>query len=350
MHPEQWVTAEPIPDFNAQPLNCEPRPIWEPTGVERITPPRCDRLLDSLAKNHFQRLVLLGQELLEGPLAPERLNALVDQWGPIMEPMVAEDPTLGLESWARSVEELRDIVGQAGLGFQAFLSEGLIDEPVMSIPVEPTPEELGVVTLDTGLQLGTPTNFEFEAPPASLVPNGVYAYADPLASYSVAWSTESPIAGNADLRFDFTYNRGPDLYDEWSGIGVAGVERDVSRYSAIVVWLSSDRPRQVRVRLTSPVFDTVFGGAWAEFGRDYSVGVEPQAVVIELEDIYYPSWAKEDWQPGQGFPGTDAEALALVLQRFDGLIFGPVATMDSAGQLSAETEAGFLRIDNIYFR
>jgi hypothetical protein len=206
------------------------------------------------------------------------------------------------------------------------------------------------VTPDTGLHIGTPTNFEFATPPVNPEPFGVYTYADPLASFSAAWSTEAPIAGNADLRFDFTFSRGPGLYDEWAGIGLWSTEADVRDYSAIVVWLSSDRPRPVRVRVTSPVYEEVFGGAWAEFGVDDSVGPVPRAVVVNFADLYYPSWAKDEWSGALGFPGTDAEALDLVLQRFDGLIFGPGATVDAAGELSAETEAGHLRIDNIYFR
>jgi hypothetical protein len=39
-----------------------------------------------------------------------------------------------------------------------------------------------------------------------------------------------------------------------------------------------------------------------------------------------------------------------VLSRFSGLIFGPGATVDAAGELESPTESGFLRIDNIYFR
>ena len=75
-----------------------------------------------------------------------------------------------------------------------------------------------------------------------------------------------------------------------------------------------------------------------------------KAIVIPLVDIYYPDWAKSDWSPGQGFPGTDAEALQQVLARLDGLIFGPGATVNESGELTAPSETGYLRIDNIYFR
>jgi hypothetical protein len=39
-----------------------------------------------------------------------------------------------------------------------------------------------------------------------------------------------------------------------------------------------------------------------------------------------------------------------VLSRFDGLMFVPQATVDVNGELMTETETGYLRVDNIYFR
>jgi hypothetical protein len=350
MDPQQWVTAPPVPDFNSEPRNCEPRPIWEPHGPELITPPRCDRLLDGLAERHWPRVVELGRELSAGPFAAARLTALADAWVSVLEPIVAEDPTLDAAEFQRAVLEFRQQAAEVGAGFDAFLSEGLISEPLVLDPVEPTPEQIDAPSTDAGLLIGTPTNFEFAAPPASAEPVGVFTYGDSLATYTAAWSTDAPLSGAADLRFDFTFNRAPGAFDEWVGVIIASAETDVTQYTRIVAWLSADIPRQVRVRLLSPVYDELFGGALGEFGVDFSVGPEPRAFVLDIEDVYYPGWAKEGWAKGQGFPGTDREALQMVLQRFGGLAFGPAASMDSGGQLSAETEAGHLRIDNIYFR
>ena len=246
--------------------------------------------------------------------------------------------------------EVRDIVGRSATDLRAFLDEGLIDEVEVSTPSEPTPEDIDQPTLDSGLHIGTLTNFEFAAPPAAAEPAGVFSYGDPLSSFGAAWSTDQPISGAADLRFDFTFNRAPGVYDEWVGVGVGGAESDVRGYSALVVWLSTDTPRSVRVRLSSPAYDQLYGGILIEFGADVSVGVAPRAVVIPLLDFYYPEWAKEDWSDGQGFPGTDAEALQQVLSRLDGLIFGPSPTLNASGELTAPSESGFLRVDNIYFR
>jgi hypothetical protein len=348
MNPQQWVTAFPVPDFNEEPLNCDPRPIWEPTGPEHLTPPRCDRLLDGLAERHWPRLVELGRELLAGPFAPARLEALADEWVRLLEPLVSEDPTLDVAEFQRGVRELREMVAQGG--FEAFLAEGLIQEPSVLGPQEPPPEQIDAPSLDAGLLIATPTNFEFAEPPTAALPAGVFMYGDPLASPSASWSQEAPLSGTADLRFDFTFNRGPGLFDEWAGILINSAETDVTGYSRVVAWLSADSPRQVRVRLLSPAYDDVFGAVLGEFGMDSTVGPEPRVVVLGFEDVYYPEWAKQGWVEGQGFPGTDREALEQVLQRFTGLAFGPAATTDASGELSAATETGHLRIDNIYFR
>jgi spore coat protein H len=350
MDPQDWVTAPPIPDFNARPTDCNPRVIWQPDSTERVTPPRCDRLLDALALSQWPRLVEIGQELAAGPLAPARLAELADDWTALLEPLIIEDPTIDPLEWQRGLAEFREVIARSATDLQAFLAEGLIDEPARSIPAEPAAADLLAVTTDSGLHVSAVTNFEFAAPPETTEPAGVYAYADPLASFAATWSTEAPISGSADLRLDFTFNRGPGAYDEWTGIGISCADTDVTRYSSVVVWLSADVERPVRIRIASSAYVDLFGEVASEFGIDDVVGPDPRAFVIDFADLYYPSWAKEDWTAEQGFPGTDADALTQVLSRFSGLIFGPGATVDAAGELESPTESGFLRIDNIYFR
>jgi spore coat protein H len=349
MGPEQWVTAAPIPNFNAQPLDCEPRAVWEPMSTTRVTPPRCDRLLDVLAESRWSRLVAIGHELSAGPLAPARLAELADAWAAVLEPLVAADPTLDVSSWQEGVVAFRGLIARAAPEFEAFLAEGLIDESAPDTSGAPSPTDLLATTADGGLHVGGVTNFEFAAPPAAAQPAGVFTYGDPLATFAAGWSTDSPISGAADLRLDFTFNRGPGAYDEWAGIGLTCGETDVTGYSSIVVWLSADVARSVRVRLQSSAYDDLFGGVPSEFGTDHFVGPVPTAIVIDFGDLYYPDWAKGQWTAGQGFPGTDAAASLLVRQRFGGLIFAPSATFDDSGELSGASEAGFLRIDNIYF-
>ncbi len=346
--PQQWVTAAPVPGFNVRPSGCSPRPVWQADGSEHITPPRCDKLLNLLAETHWERWVEIGRELLAGPFAAERLQALADELTPRLAPSISDDPTLDARDWERALRELSEIFVESGRSFEDLLAGGLIDETLGSAPELP-PAQINAASVDGGLHVGGITNFEFSAPSGGL-PFGVYTYGDPLANVGASWNGDQPISGSADLRFDFTFQRAPGLFDEWAGVGLASAESDVSSHSAIVVWLSADRPREVRVRIDSPAYEQAFGGVLGEFGVNHQVDTTPRPFVIDFQRLYYPSWAKDGWLEGQGFTGSDADALALVLQRFTGIIFGPGATFDASGQLASESETGRLRIDNIYFR
>lgn len=347
MAPEQWVTAAPVPDFNERPLDCEPRPIWEPEGPESLTPPLCDALLEGLAEGHWERFAELGRELLSGPLSEASLVSRVEHWRERIQPLALADATIDPLGWERAVVELRDIMGERVERFAAFLDEGLVDESAPVALEAPAPDDPDVATLDQGLHAGALTNFEFAEPPASL-PAGVYTFADPRATVAASWSTSQPLSGAADLRFDFTFNRGPGPYDEWVGLGLSCPEADVRTLSAIVVLLAADAPRSMRVRLASPVYDEDFGGIPAEFGQDVVVGPEPRAFALQRAGFYYPSWTKQDWAAGQGFTSDD-DALDLVLARFDGLIFDPSPTLDPTGELMSVAEVGHVRVDNVYF-
>lgn len=350
MHPEQWVTAPPVPDFNAEPLDCEPRPVWDSLGTTHITPPRCDALLDLLAEQRWERFSEIGARLLQSAFTEVRLSSLTAYYRDRIAAIVADDPTLDAPSWEYAVDDFALIQADAVADFRAFLEQGLSEETDTTDPDEPTQEELDAPTLDGGLHVGGITNFEFESPPAAPEPVGVYAYSDPLAVFGVSWNTMEPLSGTADLLLSFSFNRGPQPYDEWVNLGIASPETDVRGYERIVVWLASDVPRGIRLRIASPAYDDTFGVIWAEFGIDEVVGPAPQALTIPFSSLSYPEWAKAAWAEGQGFTGSDAEALDVILSRFTGLIFGPAATFDEAGELAVEPENGFLRVDNIYFR
>jgi spore coat protein H len=350
MHPEQWVTAAPVPDFNSEPLNCNERPVWEPASTTGITPPRCDALLDLLAEQRWERFEAIGTELLQSAFTTTRLATLTAFYRNRIADIVAEDPTLDALAWEYAVQDFALIQADAVADFEAFLGQGLIQETVTTDPDAPTQEELDAPTLDAGLHVGGITNFEFAGPPAAPEPVGTYGYADPLATFGLTWNTVEPLSGTAELLLSFTFNRGPETYDEWANVGIASAETDVRGYERVVVWLASDRTRNIRIRVESPAYVDTFGGIWGEFGVDEVVTTQARAVSIPFLSLYYPEWAKIPWTAEQGFPGTDEEARDLVLSRFTGLTFGPAATVDDYGELVAETETGFLRIDNIYFR
>lgn len=348
-HPEQWVTAEPVPDWSSEPADCTPRPVWDPAGSTTITPPRCDPFLDMLAETSWDAFVELGNELLDGPMSASALSAKVSYRRTQLAPLVAEDPTLDEAAWADAVDAFATTLARARTDFRAFLDAGLVSEAPRA--PEPTEAELDAETLDTGLHVDGMTNFEFAMAPPLPEPGYTYVYGDSLATYVASWNTVAPLSGNADLLFDFTFNQQPGTYDEFVGMGIATeAEQDISSLTRVVVTLATDVPRTVRVRFASPIYDDTWGGIWSEFGIDLSVDSTPRAATIPFTALKYPAWAKAEWTTGQGFDVPDEEARLMVLQRFGGLVFAPAATFDEAGNLLVDPESGFLRVDNIYFR
>ncbi len=350
MYPEQWVTAEPVPDWNSEPADCTPRPVWDPAGSTKITPPRCDPFLDMLAETSWSRFVDFGDQLLAGPLKASTLSAKVAYRRTQIAPLVAEDPTMDADLWSAAVDGFAATLTRARTDFQSFLDAGLISEPPR--PVDPTQDELDAETLDTGLHVVGMTNFEFAAPPMTTEPAAIFTYGDTLTTYLASWNTTAPLSGNADLLLDFTFNEQPGAYDEYVGMGIVtqAAEVDISALSRIVMTLSTDAPRNVRIRAQSPVYDDTWGGIWSEFGVDLWIDGPAQVVSIQLDSLVYPEWARAAWTDMQGFSTSDGEARLMVLQRFNGLVFAPAATVDVNGDLVTDPEPGFLHVDNIYFR
>jgi len=352
MYPEQWVTADPLPDWNMEPRDCNPRGVWDRTETTLVTPPRCDPFLDLLAETSWPRFVELGEELLAGPLSTAELQRKLAARRAQLEPLVREDPTLDFSSWDTAVSALPAIFERAQSDFRRLLTRGLIDEPASSDPPPITPpDDVDAPTEDLGLQVGRVTNFEFATPPVA-EPANLFVYGDTLASYAPSWNTSAPISGNADLRFDFTFRAQPGQYDEYVGLGVltSAPEVDVTGYTSVVLTLRSSSARTVRVRLESPAYTDTWGGIWSEFGVEVPAAAGTQTLSFSLDRFSYASWAKDAWTAGQGFTVTDAEARRTVLERFGGLIFAPAPTTDASGNLVTDPESAFIQIDNIYFR
>ncbi|HET9953470.1 MAG TPA: CotH kinase family protein [Polyangiaceae bacterium] len=350
MHPQDWATAAPIPDWNSKPAHCEPRPVWTPDSGVYVTPPRCDPFLDLLAQTSYERFTELGQELLQGPLKFTTANLKIANWMTELEPLVIDDPTLDYAVWLQEISAFPFYLQRSTIDFQAFLAQGLIEETPP--PDEPSEEELNAPTEDVGFQFPGITNFEF-ASAAPSAPAGLWTAGSPLASYVASWNTNAPLSGNADLRFDFTLRREPGAYDEWVNLGMYSLlsaEFDVRGQQALLLRLSSDRRRNIRVRVTSPAYDDTFGGAWSEFGIDLSVDASNQLYAIPLSALSYAEWAKAAWAAGQGWTTSDEEARDLVLSRCNGVALAPSATFDANGELASEEETGYVQVDNIYFR
>lgn len=132
--PREWVTAPPVPDLNTRPSHCAPRPVWRADGPDRVTPPRCDKLINLLAETEWPRLAELGRDAVNGPLASAHLLATSDALAALMEPIVATDPTLELEAWRRAVRDLRAILTDVGPRLLALLEMGQRHESAAGEP------------------------------------------------------------------------------------------------------------------------------------------------------------------------------------------------------------------------
>jgi hypothetical protein len=347
--------ADPIPNWNMEPRDCSLRSVWEKNGPVYVTPPRCDPFLDLLAETSWERFVELGHELLSGPLSSAVLNRKLNQRRAELAPLVAEDPTMDAVAWENAVRTLPAIFDRVRSDFQALLARGLIDEPTATEPMTPPPpppDDLDAVTEDTGLHVVGITNFEFATAPLEPQPSNVFAYGDSLATYVPSWNTSSPISGGGDLRFDFMFRQQPGTYDEYAGVGILTPEPeiDITGYGDLVLTLLSSTARTVRIRLHSPAYLDTWGDIWSEFGVDLPVRAGTQTLSIALDTFSYPAWAKEPWAAGQGFTSLDTQARTVVLERFNGLIFAPTPQFDGGGALVQDPEAGYLQVDNLYFR
>lgn len=118
----------PVPDWNVEPMNCEPRPVWSESSTQSIFPPRCDRLLDELAKTSWSRFASIGGELLAGPFAPARLVERARHHAALLDRLVAEDPLLDLAQWRAATRSFEGTLERAADDFRDYIAQGLVSE------------------------------------------------------------------------------------------------------------------------------------------------------------------------------------------------------------------------------
>lgn len=357
MTPSEWgFNVPPIPDWNVTPQNCDPRLVWDLYSNTWVTPPRCDKLLDLLAQTQWQHFVDLGQEFLDTVLEPTHLTARLDHWQTLMEPLVAEDPTLDAYSVAAEQTNLRYILDDITYDFSQYLSRGLTEEhiaPVRELLPPPTQEQLEAPGYASGIDPQRVTNFEFSDGYEGMPLPASNVISDDYSTITASWNLNYPLANTADARIDFVHNSSEGEYSEWVNLFLYADHGpiDISGYTQVEMTLRADKGRTVRIRIGGDASTTEFGGVWDEFGDYRYVDEYPVTVVLPLHDLKYPDWARNAWTEGQGWlPDDEPAALERVLATFWGLIFVPGADVDYYGNMIEETDPGFLEIDNIYFR
>jgi hypothetical protein len=134
MHPEDWVTAEPVPDWNVLPASCDPVSLWVADNTTKATPPGCDRFINLVAATGWDRFVTLGKALLDGPLNQEVMTAKVALWAAEIDEAVAEDPSIDRGLWRVDLETFNTILEEAVRDFRHHLTEGYIVEETEEAP------------------------------------------------------------------------------------------------------------------------------------------------------------------------------------------------------------------------
>jgi hypothetical protein len=233
MAPEQWLTTEPVPDFNQIPANCEPRPVWDVESSNGITPPGCDPLLRLLAATQWERLVAHGEELLGEVLTMPKLEAKLQSFETVLAPVVYDDPTIDADEWWQARQDFRRILERAIVDFRGFLAEGYHQEVIpMPLP-EPSAEELSRQLPESGLIPGIVNNYEFIGGAAGTAPVGTSAVSSTGTTFTITWNTNDPIAGAADLLLGFQFGRRPGAWDEWLQLRV-GVADEIEQTGPVM--------------------------------------------------------------------------------------------------------------------
>ncbi len=120
----------PLPNWNVKPVDCSPVGVWDNAWV---VPSGCDPFLNLLASTEWERFEELGRELAAGPLRPSVLRSKVNRWARLIEPLVEEDPVLGLDVDAWRYERdnlLNDILVRAAPELIEHVEAGyVVEEP-----------------------------------------------------------------------------------------------------------------------------------------------------------------------------------------------------------------------------
>jgi len=189
MAPEQWVTADPIPDWNVKPMPCAPVPVFEPWKTLTVTPPGCDKLLNMLAATMWDDFVTIGNELLDTHLQYSEMNGKITAWEDQIRGVVEEDPHFDAYDWQVGVDYLRQILQDAIYDFTDHLTEGYIEETPIT---DPALTELDAATVDTGFDPFGINNYEFGAGALNVAPAWV-VFATSGSTTTALWNEANPL-------------------------------------------------------------------------------------------------------------------------------------------------------------
>jgi spore coat protein H len=317
-----------MPDWYVEPDSCSARPIW---SGQLGYPPHCDNLIALTADALWDNFAKAGEQLLNTCFKADRLQKEIDDYATLIEPTIAQDPTIELKQWQNNVKDLRSTVGILNTTYDDYIHKRT---PVVDTAGFTTPFP------DSGFLIDDRVN-NFEFTPVTPLSSWTQVYTSTGSTVSLSIDTAAPIWGNSDLKcsFVFTPKDTPAAYAEWSEVHLYFKQPvDFTKLKRIKAHLKYDAPRGIFVHLLSNVYDSSgvkdTHGWWSSYanttGKQYT---------FEMSQIEYPSWGDPD----------NPDILDTVLTSVTGIGFGPRPRFDNKGELSVSPDSGYLRIDNIIF-
>ncbi|MBN2716413.1 MAG: CotH kinase family protein [Deltaproteobacteria bacterium] len=345
MDPQDWCVAEPLPNWNETPADCMPRTVCF-GGDTRLTPPRCDHLIDMLALTQWDHFQQRGNEFLADVFSYENMKSKITAWAEQIADAVAEDPMIDVDSWENEVAYFDRILKDAISDFQAHLDEGLIDEPVIERPDEAL---LLTPTDADGLRVDTVNNFEITPGTKDAYDDYLYGFASEDSVFDYEWHTDTPITGNGDLQFTVNFVSTDGEWSEWAGyVFAVASQTDLTPYTRMWLSVSANVNTRLRVEFRSNNYGD-YGDIYEMFSSEFAISTEPTFYRIELKDLIYPDWARDNWEEGEGWTTVDSEILPLILSDITGIGFEMFPSWDSSGNMTEAEEQVVVHIDNIYF-
>lgn len=345
MNPQGWCDATPIPNWNMTPLNCDERPTCMNNGIG-MTPPRCDHLIDMLAKTQWTAFTQMGNDLLSDVLSYDSMNAKITKWKAQITDAVEADPLLSVEQWTADLKNFQTTLQEAIFDFKDHMEQGLIAEMVPTAREEST---LVSAIVPGGLRPAIINNFEFENGTENVLEDWLYGISSSDTTLAIRWNTESPITGTADILLSADFTSVPGAWNEWASVQFTPAQvTDISEYNYLWFSAKANADTKIRLEFGSSAY-AEYGDIYQMFSKEFNITTESSFFYIDLKKLSYPKWAKDEWNEGEGWAPPDNEARKNILSHLSTLGIQLIPARDTTGEMFADTELVTIQLDNIYF-
>jgi spore coat protein H len=317
-----------VPEWNVKPASCQPVTIW---GGQSGIPPNCDKLTGLTASVFWNDFVKIGENMLKGPFAVDRVTARIDSLKSLIDAEVKKDAKINYPTWQANATSLRNTIRTLHTGFDDYLHGVAV--------VEDTTGYSDPFHVEWPLVVDTLSNFEM--PEIFSFKNWTTANISANSTHGIAFDTVGALGGKTDVKITFAFNRAPGTttYNEWLKyiLGFYDV-KNIARLKEIRLTMKADTTRYLWFGIGSPAYvrNNVTS---SEYGWWGSVNSTPALYVYKIRDIDYPTWER----------GARPEILDSVLARAFGLVIQPNPRFTDDGDLAVEPDSGYLRIDNVRF-